>query len=242
MKTLVVLALVACADREPEDTTPKFTMADLPHAGFRVFATDIVDGDTDDATTFARFTVRVEYDATALNACAVIDPVFATVEGNLLDVVTNGNGKNPCATPELEGFSKIPTSGDITIVVGDSTRAITGHFAALAGHVATLRSHTTWKFKAGDRVVVGWSHPADLDAPQPFEIAIENIAQPNKVTRLIPEHTGDELRFTIPALEPGEARMHFDGGMQSGTAELCSGGESCWFSSHHAYTRAATIE
>jgi hypothetical protein len=241
----LLLLLSACAG----DPAPNARLADLTNIHLSVQGWD--PSDTEPTTGF----VALSYDAGAFRAahggaCAVLDGSFrGTVDGVTLDVDAGGgpDDLDDCSPPALALDSGL--DGATSFVIGDDSLTITAEFAAeaFAPHEPTLRSPSTWRFAAGQAVVVGWSRPEDLVGlgTEPGQIYFHTgtLSDPNFFD-LSASHTGDEIRFTIPDPAPitGAGLIVFRFGYSNGSAATCTGAASCTYSSTRGYVHSVHID
>jgi hypothetical protein len=232
------------------------TLADLPR--LRIGLQTWTSSDDRPTSGFA----TISYDEPAFTAahegqCATLGgDLRGAIDGVELDVNSYGSNDEEfggCYYAHLYFDVRFPADRPSVLTIADDSHTVRAEIAAgsLAPHFPTLRAPSTWEFRGGEPVRLGWSHPADL-AENPLDeydvgFHIGERGQPNangdNFFPLPTTVTGDELRFTIPSPPPitGPGYITINMGYTVGSATTCEGAAECGFSASRSFDHTVEI-
>ena len=241
-RSWLVLALVACGP--PVNAT----LADLPELRVQLQTNREVDNNDDDRSP--RWVMAwLYYDAEAFmathgGACATLD-VSGTFNGADLDLANPGQNDEDgttCMTPYLDTKMVLGADEPGHLVLDDGGHTIEATYApGVLTRVARLESHPSWSFRAGERVIVSWSHPADLVGRAASDIEVRVGYADGQDVAI----NGNEIHFTVPKLPPNDAKVvdiilrPFS---EPGEAQSCTGAPRCGYDALLGYEHTVHLE
>lgn len=248
-----VFLLGACPSAGPDGNA---SLADLP--GLRI---TVQTWDAHDDRPTAGF-VSLGYDeATFIAAhggCATLGAdLDATFDGTDLDPISRGSNDpefEGCYMPHLPFDLRFADDVASVLTIADDSLTVRAEFPAGAfeAHRPILVEPGAWRFRGGQEVRVGWSHPADLaETPRDWTdvgFHIGDRGRPNgngdNFFPLSPRVEDEEIRFTIPSPPPitGPGLITFEMGYTVGAATTCTGATDCSFSASRSFDHTVEIE
>jgi hypothetical protein len=227
---------------------PNAVLADLPTFTIRLETTELVDADTDSDHRPTMVSIEVFYDEDDFvdrhGGCAKLPELAGTLDGARLDLVSLGadTDESECELPRLTTTLEHGIADDRVIVTLDD-----GQITAIATYdmvqarTAELLSHPDWRFRADDRLVLWWSHLADLPADAVFSVGFRRGAD---FMLLAHDFMNEEIYAQIPnpAVVTGDGAIELRFDAEIGTTTSCSGADRCTFRNSRTYAHATTID
>ena len=232
------------------------SLADLPNLRVSVQTS----GSSDDKPTSGF--VSVSYDEPAFVAahghCATLgDDLGGELDGTDLDATSLGSNDEEfggCYYPLLPFEIWFADDGAPELTIFDESLTVRAEFPAGAfeAHRPILLEPGEWRFRGGQQVRVGWSHPADLaEAPLQWTDVAFHIgdrgrrnANGDNAFPLSPQLDGEEIRFTVPSPPPitGPGFITFQMGYSGGAATTCTGATRCEYGASRSFAHTVEIE
>jgi hypothetical protein len=242
---VVVVAWIGCADEVPP---PNARLADLPSLGLHVELFPSSNLDLDHASAYLLYD-EPAFETASGEPCAILGELDASWEHTELGVVSPGSYDaywDEC-TPPIVRFSFESIGDEVsTLRISDDSRTIEATFAAgpLVPHTPGLRSPDQWRFRGGDAVVIGWSHPDDFSSARGVYFDTGWIYDQPSTFDLEARYIGDEIHFTIPDPPPitSDGTIVLSFGYTTGSAATCTGATFCGFQRDASYAHSVVIE